>query len=420
MFKSFSVLRHINCYLTKQSLRTNFNTYIRPFSKMQVVYAQDKQPDQFSKSIFLAGPTPRSPNVQSWRPEALEILKSLNYDGVVFTPEFKEKRPSEYINQIDWEQKCRNMSDIVVFWIPRNLETLPAFTTNVEFGEDYKSGKIIYGRPNDAPNCRYLDTLYNQQYYTKPENTLYDTLVKAIGNLNNGQVRSVGERCIPLNIWNTPQFQSWITSHKKVGNVLHDAKVLNTTYVVKGKYLFYFQILVNIWIESEKRYKKNEFFVSRTDISTIVGYYKPKDMKSINETKILLIKEFRSPVRNEHGFVFECPGGSTFKNNQDILQVASDELFEETGLKVPKDRFQYKTSKQICATVSSHYCHCFSVELNDDEWNYVEENAKSNKVFGADDNEKTYLVASSLQEIRENKNVSVDWSMTGIIYDAIL
>ena len=43
------------------------------------------------KSIFLAGPTPRSKEVKSWRPEAIRLLKEKGFDGVVFVPEFENK-----------------------------------------------------------------------------------------------------------------------------------------------------------------------------------------------------------------------------------------------------------------------------------------------------------------------------------------
>lgn len=49
------------------------------------------------------------------------------------------------------------------------------------------------------------------------------------------------------------------------------------------------------------------------------------------DTEIIVIKEFRSPCRNGDGFVYELPGGSSFKPTSDVLQTAADELFEETG-----------------------------------------------------------------------------------------
>lgn len=47
-----------------------------------------------------------------------------------------------------------------MFWVPREIQTMPAFTTNVEFGmfldkrSKYKS--IILGYPLDAPKMKYL------------------------------------------------------------------------------------------------------------------------------------------------------------------------------------------------------------------------------------------------------------------------
>lgn len=55
---------------------------------MEVIYALEDMPDTFTKSIFLAGPTPRNKDeVESWRPDALKILEDKGFDGVVFIPE---------------------------------------------------------------------------------------------------------------------------------------------------------------------------------------------------------------------------------------------------------------------------------------------------------------------------------------------
>src|SRR3989344_6570979 len=99
---------------------------------MNVIYYYDKPPKSFSKSIFLAGPTPRTSDVQSWRPEALKILEEKGYDGVVFVPEKKPGNDNtKYSPSLasPWEHKMLDMSDIVLFWVPRDLETLPGFTT---------------------------------------------------------------------------------------------------------------------------------------------------------------------------------------------------------------------------------------------------------------------------------------------------
>src|SRR4051812_6654080 len=109
-------------------------------------------------SLFLAGPTPRNKNVPSWRPEALTILESLNYNGQVLIPERGDwKSLIEYTHQVEWEDTGLLNACRIVFWVPRNMETMPALTTNVEFGRFYQDLRMIYGRPDDADHIRYLD-----------------------------------------------------------------------------------------------------------------------------------------------------------------------------------------------------------------------------------------------------------------------
>ena len=128
-------------------------------------------------SIFLAGPSPRSAEVISWRIEALEALKRLGYDGQVLIPESDEwKFCLSYDDQVEWEDYGLLNCDKIVFWIPRNMVTLPGLTTNVEFGRFVHSGRMIYGRPDEAEKCIYLDWLYtkynNRAIYTTLEGTM--------------------------------------------------------------------------------------------------------------------------------------------------------------------------------------------------------------------------------------------------------
>lgn len=152
---------------------------------MNVKTYENDQIDLARKSIFLAGPTPRSTEVKSWRPQALEILEQLEFDGDVFVPEFGSGKHGdlEYAHIIDWELEHLGKATVVCFWIPRNLDTMPAFTTNVEFGYHLQNGNVVYGRPNDAPKNRYLDYLYQKHYQTAPQTTLFDTLQTCVKNV---------------------------------------------------------------------------------------------------------------------------------------------------------------------------------------------------------------------------------------------
>jgi len=133
----------------------------------------------YNHGIFLAGPTPRSQNVKSWRPEALEILEDLDYGGIVWIPEYSERPKNfNYIRQVEWEKWGLTSCSKVVFWVPRDIVDMPAFTTNIEFGRYVE--KSIYGRPNDAVKCEYLDWLYTDVTCQKPHNDLRKLLKDAI------------------------------------------------------------------------------------------------------------------------------------------------------------------------------------------------------------------------------------------------
>jgi len=113
--------------------------------------------------VFLAGPTPRDKETLSWRPEAISILRRLKYDGSVFYPEWSDKSAKiDYDSQVEWEHTGLTKCKWIVFWIPRNLKNMPAFTTNVEFGRFAHQHNVFYGRPIDAPGNRYLDWYYKK------------------------------------------------------------------------------------------------------------------------------------------------------------------------------------------------------------------------------------------------------------------
>ncbi|MFJ3817808.1 nucleoside 2-deoxyribosyltransferase domain-containing protein [Streptomyces sp. NPDC090056] len=115
-------------------------------------------------SVFLAGPTPdKSAPVPSWRPDAAEALAA-QWTGTqpltVLSPESRHgQRADRYETQVDWETKARAAASAILFWIPRDLKTMPAMTTNVEFGLDVATGRAVLGCPPDCPNPernRYL------------------------------------------------------------------------------------------------------------------------------------------------------------------------------------------------------------------------------------------------------------------------
>ena len=133
-----------------------------------------------SNSIFLAGPTPRDENVESWRPQALKIIEDTGFNGIVYVPEPFAK---DFDTQINWEWRSITLSSIVVFWVPRDLKTMLALTTNVEFGMLLDVRHMIYGRPPSAPNTRYLDWHYRRVTKNEPFDNLNDMLISVVKEL---------------------------------------------------------------------------------------------------------------------------------------------------------------------------------------------------------------------------------------------
>ena len=160
---------------------------------MSVIYAREPLPTRPGPSVFLAGPTLRSADVPSWRPAALAELSGRGL--TVFSPESRHgERPAEYHHQVDWEASALEAADVILFWIPRDLATMPGFTTNVEFGLWVRSGKVVLGCPPDCPSPernRYLIWLAGR-HGVPVTTTLADTVAAALTLLSTRQGGDAG------------------------------------------------------------------------------------------------------------------------------------------------------------------------------------------------------------------------------------
>jgi 8-oxo-dGTP pyrophosphatase MutT (NUDIX family) len=378
------------------------------------VYVGQEPPKAFRKSIFLAGPTPRSTHVNSWRPEALRLLEESGYDGVVFIPERTDGEwKNDYVGQIEWEETYLNMADCILFWIPRDMKDMPALTTNDEWGVWKNSGKVILGMPDEAVHVRYQQH-YAKKYFALMLNTLKATIECAIKMIGPGAARKDGEREVPLIVWRTASFKQWYASQLHCGNRLDHARVhwMYRTGPEKS-IVFLWALHVDVFIGSEKRHKVNEFVIARPDISTILMY---RRRKPVADSEIVLIREFRSPVSNETGFVWELAGGSSFKGTVDPKNLAADECEEEAGITIDPSRIKQHEARQMVATLSAHKAHLFSVELTERE--LVQLKAQHGVAHGiVEDSEQTYTEILTLKQILERP--VVDWSMLGMILSVL-
>ncbi len=378
---------------------------------MHVVRAGQKPPETVTSSIFLAGPTPRGLERDSWRPEALALLEELGFDGVVFVPEPEDGGwTRDYIGQVDWEERGLNMADAIVFWVPRELDGMPAFTTNVEWGAWYGSGKVVLGSPPRAPKMRYLQT-YAKKLQIPTADTLRATLEAAIDLVGPGTDRRGGERQVPLHVWRTPTFQRWYAAQRAAGHRLDGARVQWGLRTRHGG-MFAFILKVSVHIPEESRNKSGEVILGRSDTSSVLAYRRGE---ALEDTRVVLVREFRSAASGPDGYVWELPGGSSPQDDVAPRTQAVGELEEETGVLLPADRLRAHVPRQTAATLLTHHAHLYSVELTDDELAAFE--AEAGVVHGAHDSERTTVHVWRVGDLLASGEA--DWTTVGMVLSVL-
>jgi len=148
-------------------------------------YATPMEHGRLRASVFLAGPTPRDPGVPSWRPEAIELFRSMGHDGWIFVPEAVDRRWDwNADDQLHWEQRHLEQASVIMFWIPRSEDKLPGLTTNLEFGMWISAdpGRVVFGAPADAWKMKPLEH-YGRVHGVKRHWTLPETVDAAMARL---------------------------------------------------------------------------------------------------------------------------------------------------------------------------------------------------------------------------------------------
>ena len=399
---------------------------------MNIVFSDMPLPTEQSHSIFLEGPSPRSQDISDCRHEFIQMLSVLGFTGTLFIPTPRQRfYPSDsfenevgwtYDGQVAWEQGARAMSDVLLCWVNRRIDRnredlgMPGFTTNVEFGEDLHTGKLVYGRPDGTEKVSYLDQCVRNAGMVV-HTTIAGACSEALVRLGDGAKRFGGETQVPLFIWRTKTFQAWYGNLRHAGNRLDEAKVLSHVYFGSSvaPFVFSYTMKVNIWVAAEQRHKSNEIIVARPDISAVVALHRSAD----NILRVILVREFRSPVNNEQGMVYELPAGSCRDETVGDDENARHELHEETGLLIADaSRFRQVGRRQLAATFSTHRAHVLAVELDDHEFDRLV--ASQGVAFGetgsTETGERTYVEISDVARIFE---LPVDYSTLGMIYEAL-
>ena len=389
-------------------------------NKMQLVFMGEPYPQKVEKMLFLAASALHEGKLSSsWRIAAIQLLEQLGYDGIVYIPENREGCPTtaalDYEARVKWTRGALMRSDVIVFWLSEDLKSMPNIVMGVELGWLMQSGRIVLGAPLETGEIRALQ-IYAREFHVPYYRELSEALHEAVNRIGVGAHRHSGETAIPLTIWRTESFQEWLTAQKKAGNRLEDAHVEWIGRVgPNGEIVFFWILYVKVWIQDEGRYKENEWIIGRPDISSILLYMPhPTDPM---ETKIVLVKEYRSPVSNSQAKIFELPGGSTFKSGANPYILAVQELQEETGFILDEGRkLKAHVPRQLNGTLSTHKCHLFSLALTPKEMSDIEEVV--GKTFGdSEDTERTTLIVMPLRELLRADYA--DYATIGMILQAL-
>lgn len=377
-----------------------------------VVYAGDEPPAEWDASVFLACPDPQS---ASWRSRATDLLaERWERDGgrlVVFCPG-RRGADEEELGALDWEEHALALADVVVVWLPCVREAASEFAIGTGLGAWHDSGRVVLGAPADMP---YGDGLRHQadRRGVPVATTLAGTVAAALDEIGTGARRTGGEREVPLPIWRTESFQRWHTAQRAAGNALLGARVVWTFRVGPGRgAVFYWALRVRVRVTAEDRVKDNEVVLSRPDISVVALYRRGR---TLDDTTVVLVREFRSPASTPDGSVHELPGGSGLEPATPLAQAAG-EVEEETGLSVDVGRIRAHGSRQLAATMSAHHAHLFSAEITDEELAMMRaEHGTPHGVAG--DSERTWVEVATFREIRTGR--LVDWATLGMLVEAL-
>jgi Nucleoside 2-deoxyribosyltransferase like len=146
-------------------------------ASIDVVHAYERPRDPAAPRLFLAGPTPRSGDVPSWRPEAVDTIARTWVSGplTVLNPEPRGAFSDDYTDQYEWEFEHLEAADVIMFWVARRMDGMPALTTNIEWGHYCKSGRVVMGAPPWGERTRYMQH-QARRYGVPVTSTLEDTV----------------------------------------------------------------------------------------------------------------------------------------------------------------------------------------------------------------------------------------------------
>jgi 8-oxo-dGTP pyrophosphatase MutT (NUDIX family) len=215
-------------------------------------------------------------------------------------------------------------------------------------------------------------------------------------------------------VYSSRHFQEWYTSLNNAGHQLLNIKSVEWVKRINNFPLF-IALHIEVNVRGENRIKNNEVVIIRPTTAHCIVWCENND-PALDE--IIVVREYRTPVMNPKGFVYELPGGSSFNPNKDMRQVMKDELKEETGLDISLERFELIGGAQSAPTIIANRTILFGIKLSFMEMQYVKQ--QLNSVHGNfSESEITTLKIKHRSDIMDIRNEHYGWDIRGMISSAI-
>jgi 8-oxo-dGTP pyrophosphatase MutT (NUDIX family) len=218
---------------------------------------------------------------------------------------------------------------------------------------------------------------------------------------------------LPPDVQQTASLRAWAGAIAGAGNELRAARL---EWAYRGSphgSVYCWAIRPTILIHTEDRVRDNELVLSRADLATVLAYH---PAARLDDSEIVLVREFRAAGVTTDGFVHELPGGSDPTGTGDLRAVAAREFTEETGVALDPDRLCAHRARQLAATFSTHRMHLFSVELSRTEIEAIR--ADRDQHCDHENTEITYVEVRSYADLLASSDV--DWTTFGAISEVLL
>jgi 8-oxo-dGTP pyrophosphatase MutT (NUDIX family) len=374
-----------------------------------VIYLGETLPPAFSASVYLA-----CAGAAAFREELTAQLAAAGFDGVVFVPEPRAGGSAADAALEAWRTEALGISDVLVLHTGDGGAPSPG---SLSLWADWpRTGRMIVC----GPRCEGISRQAAQRLLFA--DTPADVAALVLKFLRPGAVRRAGERTVPLSLWRSPSFQSWYRALSRAGHFVEEIDV-EWTHRSRGmgRPPFLWAMRPRVRVRGERRQLSGEVVIGRADVSVTVLYHRRPETAPL-DTQVVLVREFRAAVRNRGGFAWMLPGGSAAQAGErrsDPRHTAVQEVFEETGLRLPSEQLQpvHSGDRQLVASLASYHAQVFRVELTDEQLAALLATAAAGKALGATPSERCFVSVRRLGDVLNDADF--DWSHLGMLMYAL-